>query len=513
MTTNTQAAQNPLLEGMRRDLTPEPCLAVIFGATGDLTGRKLLPALYALAREQFLPARFAVLGVARKAWSDEAFRELARAAVQEHGRYPPEGESWAAFAGSLYASSADADRPGSFAQLAERVAQLDRDCGTGGNRLHYLAVPPSVFLPLLTQLGEVGLARTGARGYARVIVEKPFGHGLESARRLTREMRTVLAEDQIFRMDHYLGKETVQNLYVFRFANSLFEPLWNRNYVDHVQIAVAESIGVGSRGRSFEEAGTLRDVMQNHMLQLLSLVAMEPPSRFGARQVRDEKVKVLRAVHSPHGEDALARTVRGQYGRGIVHGESVPGYREEDGVPPGSSVETYAAVRLEIENWRWAGVPFYLRAGKRLAKRVTEIAIQFRPVPHLPFRERAVQGQPNSLLLRIQPDEGIALLFEAKVPGARTELQSVKMDFLYGTSFGQEPPEAYERLLLDAFLGDATLFARDDEVEAAWGIVDPVHAAWTDRPDASLAIYPAGSWGPAEGDALVGAEGRAWRRL
>ncbi len=513
MTPSAPPAANLLREGLRRELLADPCAVVIFGASGDLAERKLLPALYALSREHLLPARFAVLGVSRADLTDEGFRERARAAVERFGRYPIEPEAWQAFAAGLSYAPADPGDPPSFHRLAKRLEALDRERGTAGNRLFYMAVPPSAFPALLRRLGESGLARRGARPIHRLLVEKPFGRDRATAERLHAQVQEVLAEEQVFRMDHYLGKETVQNLYAFRFANSLFEPLWNRGYVDHVQIAVAEDLGVGRRGRYFEEAGITRDIVQNHMLQLVSLVAMEPPSRFGADEVRDEKVKVLRAVRAPTGEAVARRTVRGQYGRGTIGGRPVGAYREEEGVAADSQVETFAALRLEVENWRWAGVPFYLRAGKRLAKRVTEIAIQFRPVPHLAFADRSLVGQPNALLLRIQPDEGIALRFDAKVPGPRPELQSVKMDFLYGTSFGVEPPEAYERLLLDALLGDATLFARADEVEAAWALVDPLLEAWREGSAPSPSPYPAGSWGPGEADALLAESGRAWRRL
>jgi glucose-6-phosphate 1-dehydrogenase len=507
------ATINPLAEGLHREQTAEPTAVVIFGATGDLTERKLLPALYALAREMFLPARFAVVGSSRREMTDEAFRRYAHEAVTRFGRIKPEPRSWEAFAEGLSYVAGSFDDPATFEKLNGHLKRLDSERGTAGNRVFYMAVPPSVFPPLLRQLGDAKLVQRVPSPFTRVVIEKPFGHDLNSARKLNAEVQETLLEDQIYRMDHYLGKETVQNLFVFRFANSLFEPLWNHNYVDHVQITVAENLGMEGRGRFFEEAGIVRDIIQNHVLQVLSLVGMEPPGNFRANEVRDEKVKLLRAVHLMTPDEVAGKTVRAQYDAGLAGGREVPGYREEEGVVPNSQIETYAALRLEIDNWRWAGVPFYLRAGKRLAKKVTEVAVVFRPVPHLPFAEGNIRATNNALLLRIQPDEGISLRFEAKVPGQRVELQPVKMDFLYGTSFGVAPPEAYERLLLDCILGDATLFARADEVEAAWSIVNPLLDAWSSHDPPPLARYAAGSWGPEEADRLAATDGNRWRRL
>jgi glucose-6-phosphate 1-dehydrogenase len=507
---------NPLRAGLEAERTPEPCIVVIFGASGDLTRRKLLPALYALALEHRLPAGFTVLGVARRPLSDEAFRAEMREAVARFGRTgPPADGEWAAFAeGLFYHALEDYVDPQAYAGLAQRLARLDGERGTRGNYLFYLATPPSAFPVIVPALGRAGLAKPpeDVGGWRRLVLEKPIGRDLASARELNRIVGEVFAEPQVFRIDHYLGKETVQNILVFRFANAIFEPVWNRAHVDHVQITVAESLGVEERGAYYEEAGALRDMVQNHMLQLLCLVAMEPPVTFGGDHVRDEKTKVLRAVRSIRPEDVERVAVRAQYDRGAILGQAVPGYREEPGVAPESTTETYAAVRLELSNWRWAGVPFYLRSGKRLARRVTEIAIQFRQPPQLLFGVREAELPPNSLVLRIQPDEGIALRFGAKLPVQDFELRPVTMDFRYGSSFGMATPEAYERLLLDAMRGDASLFARADWVEAAWQVLASIQAAWARGGAAKLPAYEAGGWGPREADELLEREGRRWRR-
>ncbi len=504
--------------GLAREESPPPCALVIFGATGDLARRKLLPALWELHRSGLLPARFAVVGVARGAMDDAAFVAAMRAAVAEHGRTPLEAAAWDAFAAGLRYVAGEFADPATFERLKAVLGELDAARGTAGNRLFYYATPPSFAGPLFERLAAAGLLDEKAGAFSRVIVEKPFGRDLESARALNAAALAVADERQIFRIDHYLGKETVQNILVFRFANAIFEPLWNHDYVDHVQITVGEAIGVEGRGKFYEEAGALRDIVQNHLLQLLALIAMEPPVAFDADAVRDEKVKVLRAIPVPTVREVAQQVVRGQYAAGATGGVDVPGYRGEPGVAADSTTETYVALKLSIDNWRWAGVPFYVRAGKRLPKRVTEIAITFKDVPHAFFgRGGAAPGpgagpEPNVLALRIQPDEGISLRFGSKVPGSRLDVEPVKMDFLYGRSFGVEPPEAYERLLLDAMLGDSTLFIRRDEVEAAWGLVSAVHAGWADQAPPEFPNYESGTWGPAAAEALLARDGRAWRR-
>ena len=519
----TQA--NPLREGLRLERTPPPCALVIFGASGDLTKRKLVPALYALFSGGMLPTGFTVVGAARTGMSDEQFRASMREGVDRYGRIELHDDVWAAFAEGLRFAQVDFDADGGFEHLKQVLAEVDRERGTAGNRVYYLSIPPSGIGTVARRLGEEGLSRPpdSDGGFVRLIVEKPFGRDLASARQLSADLHHAFAEEQIYRIDHYLGKETVQNLLVFRFANGIFEPLWNREYIDHVQITVAESIGVENRGRYYEESGALRDIVQNHIMQLVALVGMEAPANFAAETVRDEKVKLLRSVRPIIEEQVLERTVRGQYGPGWIEGEQVPGYREEPGVPRESLRETFVALRLDIDNWRWAGTPFYLRTGKRLPKRATEIAIQFREVPHSPFRghvttaaeQRSGEIDPNLLVLRIQPDEGITLRFGAKVPGQALKIRSVSMDFLYGSAFLTESPEAYERLLLDCMLGDATLFARVDEVDEAWRFCTAILDGWRERPPdrEKLPNYEAGSWGPQEAHAMMARDGRAWRRL
>ncbi len=502
---------NPLRAGLSNERASDPAALVIFGATGDLTRRKLVPALYNLHLDGLLPASFALVGTGRSAQSGESFAESLREGIEAHSRRPLDAEMWHELAQriSYVVTKSDED----YEKLRGHLAGLDGRAGTGGNRLFYLATPPSAFAPIVTQLGESGLNRPGSGGsWSRVVLEKPIGHDLQSAHTLNRVVNEVFHERDVFRIDHYLGKETVQNLLVFRFGNAIFEPLWNQKYVDHVQITVAESLGVEGRGKYYEEAGTTRDMVQNHMFQLLCLVAMEPPASLAPDAIRDEKVKVLESLRPIPAERVHDNTVRAQYGAGVIDGEQVVGYREEPDVAADSRTETYAALRMLIDNWRWAGVPFYLRAAKRLPKRVTEIALQFHDVPHRLFRkEIGDRLEANTLALRIQPDEGIALKFDSKVPGPQPQIRPVRMEFRYGTSFGQAPPEAYERLLLDATLGDATLFIRRDEVEASWSFIDRLYESWN-RADRALPQYTAGTWGPSEADVMLANDGRVWRR-
>ncbi|MBI3003162.1 MAG: glucose-6-phosphate dehydrogenase [candidate division NC10 bacterium] len=505
---------NPLREGLRLERTPEPCVLVIFGASGDLAQRKLVPALYSLARDHRLPAAFAVIGMGRTPLSAEAFRDQLREGVADHARYPVDPALWESFARGLSYVAGDPRDHEAYGRLRAELERLDRERGTEGRRVFYLAVPPSVVGPIVRNLERAGLHHASPPGWVRVVIEKPFGTDLASARALNREILQVLGEESLYRIDHYLGKETVQNLLVFRFANGIFEPTWNRRYVDHVQITVAEEVGVEGRGGYYEEAGAVRDMMQNHLLQLLALVAMEPPSAFEAEAVRGEKVKVLRAIRPLAPAEIGGCAVRGQYGRGTIAGEPVPAYREEPGVAPDSATETFAALMLYVDTWRWGDVPFYLRSGKRLPRRATEIAVQFRRVPHPLFgREITAALAPNVLALRIQPDEGITLTFGAKVPGPALAVRPVQMDFRYGSAFAGAGATAYERLLLDCMLGDATLFIRGDEVEASWAAVTPVLEAWAAEPPGDFPNYEAGTWGPKAAEEMLAREGRRWRRL
>jgi glucose-6-phosphate 1-dehydrogenase len=496
--------ENPLLEGLRLRRTPDPCALVIFGASGDLTQRKLFPALYSLALRRLLPERFGIVGVARTEETDEEFRERMKHAVQEFGRDEFRDDVWDWLAGGMRYVATDFADPGGQDRVVEALNELDEQRGTSGNRVYYLAVPPDAIATLVQHIGE----RRSSEGWRRMIVEKPFGRDLASARELNTEILGYFDESEIFRIDHYLGKETVQNLLALRFANGIFEPIWNRQFVDHVQITVAESIGIEGRASFYEQAGAIRDVFQNHLLQLVALTAMEPPIDFTADSVRNEKVKVLRAMHTP----GPKHVVRGQYGRGYVEGEEVPGYREEPGVDPSSVTDTYVAAKLFVDNWRWADTPFYIRAGKRLARRETTIAIEFKRAPHPPFEDTdAEELRPNVLVCHIQPDEGVSLEFAAKVPGQGMMLRTVHMDFLYGGTFREGIPEAYERLILDCLLGDATLFTRADEVEEQWSLVDAIVAFWKrDRP--VFPNYAAGTWGPAAASELLRRDGREWRR-
>jgi len=506
-----EEAPNPLAEGLHDYRVADPAVMVIFGATGDLSGRKLLPALYNLAKQRSLPAGFAVVGAAMADMSDDAFRKHASEKIHQFSRTQPiDDRVLEAFLSAVSYVNVDFSKQEDFKALAQKLQELDDARHIPGNRIFYCATPPPTYSLIATQIQTAGLATGG--GFHRIVVEKPFGTDLKSARELTQTLQKTFPEDAVFRIDHYLGKETVQNILAFRFANSIFEPVWNTNLIDSVQITVAEEIGIENRGAYYERAGAMRDIIQNHALQLVTLTAMEPPLAFEANVVRDEKVKVLRAIRPLIGEEIEESTVRGQYTKGWVLGEQVPGYREEPNVAPDSQTETFAALRIFIDNWRWAGVPFYIRAGKRLPKRVTEIRIQFKRPPHLTFgREAMKEVDPNAITLRIQPEEGISLKFGAKVPSAGLRIRSVTMDFQYMTSFLVEAPEAYERLLLDCMIGDPTLFTRADEVEAAWQLIDPIEESWRNgRPP--LGMYPAGTWGPDAATRLLQADGREWHR-
>ena len=497
------------------DSATDPCTIVIFGASGDLTARKLMPALYNLALDGRLPPGLAVVGYSRTKWSNDAFREEARKNVEEHSRRPLDPEVWDSFASGLFYSHGGYDDPEGHDRLNEKLREVEAERGIGGNRLYYLAVPPTTFVDIIEQLGRCREQSAAGEGWSRVIIEKPFGVDLASARELNRAVHSVFSEDDVYRIDHYLGKETVQNIIVFRFANGIMEPIWNRRYVDHVQITVSESLGVGHRGSYYDGSGALRDMVQNHIMQLLALIAMEPPLAIDGLSVRDEKVKVLNAVRLFDNDEVALATARGQYGPGWVAGEEAPAYRAEEGVPDDSRTETFAAMRLFIDSWRWAGVPFYLRTGKRLPKRSTEIAITFKPAPQLLFQDFVDEPhlEPNVLSIRIQPNEGISLKFLTKVPGSPPRLRPAAMDFLYGTSFVIQSPSAYETLLLDALQGDATLFTRSDEVVAAWTIMDRVLNGWHSMPPLELPNYEAGTWGPAAADELIERDGRKWRKL
>jgi glucose-6-phosphate 1-dehydrogenase len=502
---------------------PAPATIVIFGASGDLTQRKLIPALYTLDVEDHLPEQFAVIGVARSEFDDESFRAHMRNGVMEHARVgstparrnsAQEEKVWERFAAHLHYVRGSYDDGATYAALKVKLAEVDQACDTCGNHLFYLATPPQLYAPIVECLGSANLNRAQPDSYVRIIIEKPFGNDLASAQDLNGRLHCVFDESQIYRIDHYLGKETVQNILVFRFANAIFEPVWNRNYVDHVQITASETVGVEQRAGYYDQAGVLRDVFQNHLLQLLTLTAMEPPAAFNAVFLRDEKVKVLQAVRPLQPEDVAANTVRGQYRT----------YRDEAGVPPGSTTATFAAVRLYIDNWRWQGVPFYLRSGKLMAGKVSEITVQFKDVPHKLFPQPdGSMPHPNYLSFCIQPDEAMHLRFEAKMPGLGIRMRSVDMNFQFGEEFGQASlPEAYERLLLDAMAGDASLFARADEIELSWQIVDPIQGGWDQEATPAgqgwrtetappLEFYEQGTWGPVGADRLIAQSGRHWR--
>jgi glucose-6-phosphate 1-dehydrogenase len=499
------AESNPLEEGLQLRRRPDPCILVIFGASGDLTTKKLMPALYALAYRRLLPEHFAIVGAARSEESDDEFRERMQQAVKDHARDPFDDEVWDRLAeGMRYVTLDFADDNGED-ELAQVLTELDKERGTLGNRVYYFAVPPSAIGTLIQEIAE----RRTAEGWVRLVIEKPFGHDLQSARELNELLQKDFAENEVFRIDHYLGKETVQNMLALRFANGIFEPIWNRQFIDHVQITVAESIGIEGRAGYYEQAGAIRDIFQNHLLQLVAITAMEPPIDFTADSVRNEKLKVLKAMHTP----GPKHVVRGQYGPGFVEGVEVRAYREEDGVAPSSITDTFVAAKLFVDNWRWADTPFYVRMGKRLARRETTIAIQFKRAPHPPFEDGAGEEglRPNVLLIHVQPNEGVSLAIGAKVPGQGMRIRTVHMDFLYGGAFREGLPDAYERLILDAMLGDQTLFTRSDEIEEQWALVDAIVAFWQrDRP--SFPNYAAGTWGPSASDELMHRDGRSWRR-
>ena len=491
----------------------DPCVMVIFGAAGDLTKRKLIPALYNLAKSNLLSREFALVGLARAAMTTEEFRRKLSQDMQEFATEQVDPGLWEWLVQRLYYLPGNFSDPAAYQELRTLLDKVDKDHGTRGNYFSYLATSPGYFAEIVRHLGETGLAREENGRWRRVIIEKPFGRDLDSARALNREISQILSESQLYRIDHYLGKETVQNILVFRFANGIFEPIWNRRYVDHVQITVAETVGVEQRGGYYEEAGTLRDMVPNHISQLITLTAMEPPISFEANAVRDEQAKILRAIQPLTPEEVLIRAVRGQYGEGMIEGKRVPGYRAEPKVAPDSTTETFVALKLSIDNWRWADVPFYLRTGKRLPSRVTEIAIQFKRAPLILFRKTPVDRlTPNRLVLHIQPDEGISLRFGAKVPGPVVRLGSVDMAFQYKDYFGTKPSTGYERLLYDCMTGDATLFQRADMVEAGWSVVAPILDVWKALPPRSFPNYAAGSWGPKEADELLERDGRQWRR-
>ena len=514
MTGTTVLDHNPLAESVRLEKIPDPCVMVIFGASGDLTKRKLIPAIFDLARQGLLPPGFTIVGTGRTPMNHDTFRAYMQEAMREFGSLQDsESLLWETFARGLHYIPIDPTVGGEFDGLRDQLHAIDDLRKSGGNFLFYLATPPSMYLPIIRHLSlsHLNVPRTSS-GWTRIIIEKPFGTDLSSARELNTEVLRVFNESQVYRIDHYLGKETVQNLLVFRFANGIFEPIWNRNFVDHVQITAAETVGVENRSSYYEEAGTMRDMAQNHMLQLLALTAMEPPVLFDAQQVRDEKHKVFQAIRQIKPDDVHRFSVRGQYTSGTVGGKTVTGYKSEKGVSPTSLTETYVALKFTIDNWRWADVPFYVRSGKRLPKRVTEIAVQFKKTPHHMFTTLSLDHlDRNNIVIRVQPDEGISLKFSSKIPGSSMRMRPVTMDFRYGSSFGGHLADAYTRLILDCMLGDATLYARGDSVEVAWSLITPIHEGWADNSHSRVCDYPAGTWGPAEADDMLQSDGRRWR--
>jgi glucose-6-phosphate 1-dehydrogenase len=502
--------ENVLVEGLER-LPVHPTTLVIFGGTGDLAKRKLLPAIYNLAHEGALPERFNLIGSSRADIPHDDYRDMARDSIKQFSRRAPDEQVLERLLERMRYVPGSFDDDAVYERLGEQADEFDEEAGIPFNRVFYLSTAPQFFPVIVGKLGAHDLDRREDSD-VRVVIEKPIGTNLAEAKELNRQVLAVLDESQVFRIDHYLGKETVQNMLAFRFANGMFEPVWSRNFIDYVQITAAEDIGIGTRAGYYDKSGALRDLVQNHMLQLLTLLCMEPPVTFSADDVRDEKVKVLHAIHPPQPEEVPEMTVRAQYSAGMAEGKPVPGYLEEEGVAENSTTETFAALRLEVDNWRWAGVPIYLRTGKRLARKVTEIAVSLKPVPHLAFEQAGSVGvQPNQIVMTMQPNEGVSLSLGAKIPGTRMRIRPVNMEFLYGTAFMSQSPEAYERLLMDATRGDATLFTRDDEVEAQWRIIDPILEAWSRNPG-PLPQYPAGSGGPEEADAIM-REGHHWRAI
>ena len=508
----TLVAGRVTAHGLCRESSPEPCGMILFGATGDLTRRKLIPALYHLFEEKLLPERWYVLGSGRTEIDDAGFQQIVAASLDAFSKAAPSDPLRKLFAERFHYFAGDSQDDRFYPLLRERLTRLDAAHRTGGNRLFYLATPPTLYSGIIRRLGAAGLNRSPGTGWTRIIIEKPFGTDLSSAQALNREVGEAFKEAQVYRIDHFLGKEVVQNILFFRFANAIFEPIWNRRYIDHIEITAAEKIGIERRAGYYENAGALRDMFQNHLLQLLCLAAMEPPAGFEAEQVRDEKVKVMRALHPLSREEVDRFVVRGQYGPGWVDGEPVPGYREEPGVAPNSKTETFAALKVYIDNWRWQGIPFYLRSGKRLAEKVTEIAIEFKRVPHLLFKPlMAEEIRPNTLLISVQPSEGISLALQAKHPGPKLCMDRVMMDFNYRGAFRVPSPDAYERLLLDCLAGDQILFSRRDWVELSWSFLQPILEAWKDASAFSPPSYASGSGGPKEADELIERDGRRWR--